>query len=243
MLVGGCNVTNNNSQPGAKPVSVYMQTKASGTTYSNPYGLSEVPGTAAVDSIPKLTNVSMFVKELRLKSVTEDSLDFQQHDLIVNLPLTKDSVQISTKSVPQGTYDGLSLHVGKPAYTDSTKYPDFVSGPSEDQRYSMIISGTYKGKSFTYKVHHDFEFHLKFNPALVISDSTVSADVNLLVDTSKWFIDNETGATLDPTNPDDLEKIVENIDSSFEAHRHEHEREDKHSGNDSGSGSHSDGGN
>ncbi|HKI45803.1 MAG TPA: hypothetical protein VKA08_10780 [Balneolales bacterium] len=245
MMVGGCNVTNNNSQPGAKPVNVYMQTKTSGTTYSNPYGLSEVPGTAAVDSTLKLTSVSMFVKKLRLKSITEDSLDFQQQNLVVDLPLGKDSVQISTKAVPQGSYDGLSLHVGKPAYADSSKYPDFVAGPSEHQRYSMIISGTYKGKSFTYKVHHEFEFELKLNPPLVISDSTVSVDVNLLVDTSKWFVNKETGATLDPTNPDDLEQIVENIDSSFEAHRREHEREDNHNSNHdsgSGSGNNSDGG-
>ena len=253
MVIAGCNVTNNNSQTTARPVNVYMQTKSTGTVYANPYGLSEVPGTAAVDSSLKLTSVSMFVKQLRLKSVTEDSLDFRQNDLVVDLPLLgKDSVQISTTAVPPGSYDGLSLHVGKPAYADSAKYPNFVSGPSEHQRYSMIIDGSYKGKSFTFKVHHEFEFYLKLNPPLTINDSTASVDVNLLVDTSKWFVNQETGATLDPTNPESLEQIIENIDSSLEAHRKEHEREGEGhnnndhntngSGSDSGSGQHNDGG-
>jgi len=208
----------------------------------------QVSTTAAVDSSLKLTRVALFVKELKLKSVAEDSLDFNQQDLVVDLPLGQDSVQISTTAVPKGSYDGLKLHIGKPSYADSAKYPDFVAGPSEHDRYSVIIQGSYKGQDFTFKAHHEFEFHLKINPPLVISDSTVSVDVNLLVDTSKWFVDPETGQTINPTDHEAIEKIIENIDSSFEAHKREHEMEDGHhdnhdQGNNNSSGHENDSGN
>lgn len=236
VVISGCNVTGN-KQSTTRPVNVYMQTKTSSKTYSNPYGLSEVSTTAAVDSSLKLTRVALFVKELRLQSVAEDSLDFNQKDLVVDLPLGQDSVQISTTAVPQGSYDGLSLHIGKPSYADSAKYPDFVAGPSEHDRYSVIIQGSYMGQDFTFKVHHEFEFHLKINPPMAITDSTVSVDVNLLVDTSKWFVDRETGQTLNPTDPHALEKIIENIESSLEAHKREHEMDDGHHNNDQGTDS------
>ncbi len=243
VVISGCNVTSN-KQSNTRPVNVYMQSKTAFKAYANPYGLSEFPTTAAVDSSLKLTRVSLFVKELRLKSVAEDSLDFNQKDIVVDLPLGQDSVQISTTAVPQGSYDGVSLQIGRPSFADSAKYPDFVSGPSEHDRYSVIIQGSYLGQDFTFRARHEFEFHLKINPPLIVSDSTVSVDVNLLVDTSKWFVDRETGQPINPTDREAIEKIIENIDSSMEAHRREHEMEDGHHNNhDQGSNDNSGNGN
>ncbi len=248
VMLSGCGLINKSHTSTQKQVNVYMKTNASAKTYSNPNGLSEVSQTSTPDSTLKLTSVSMYVKAMMLKGIMTDTtngvqdsmshgdddmwdhykanaLTFSQKNFVVNLPLNQDSVMISTSQVPSGKYYGLFMHISRPDSADSAKFPDFVSGSSWKDRYSLIVKGTYNGQDFVYKSHRNFIIGMPINPPVTITDSTASVNVKLTVNTSKWFINPWTGKVIDPTDSTKFRMIDWTIMRSFFAHCGEHDYE------------------
>jgi len=229
VAVTGCNSLGSNA-PVTRKVGVIMKAVTGSTpVYANPYGMAEQAGTQAGSTI-SLSKVKLFVKKLELKSVSEDSLDFEAKKLVVVLPLDTTSVTLSTAQVPAGTYDKFEIHINKPSPQDSTLDRDLVQGAPDSLRYSMIINGMYNGQPFTYKSHHNFEIELELNPPLVVTDTTMSVNVRLLVKTTAWFHDR-SGALLDPTDPANAVQIDQSIRRSFEAH-------EEHGDHEKGNGDH-----
>ena len=219
-----------------------MKTNTAAQTYSNSAGLSETAQTTTRDSTSlKLTSVEMYVKQIMLKGTKidttsgvqdsmshgdddmwehykEGSLAFKQNNFVVNLPLDQDSVMVSTSQVPTGKYYALFMHISRPDSADSAKYPDFVSGSTWKDRYSLIVKGTYNGRDFTYKSHRNFIIGMPIRPPVAITDSTSNVNVKLLVNTSHWFVNPWTGKVLDPTDSTNFRAIDWTIMRSFIAH-------------------------
>ena len=171
--------------------------------------------TLTVDDIT-ISEVKMLVNELELESTENDSLDFEANNLIVELPLDGSPFIISSKSVPLGVYGELDISVDKPDRNSNIGDADFDDGQNQ---YAVVIRGTKDGNDFTLKSREDFDFKLDFEPPLEITDSTNSVEIDIMVNVEQWFRAGLNGRTLDPSNPDDIERIEENIEKSFETRR------------------------
>jgi hypothetical protein len=209
LLFTGCDISDPGSSSDHK-VSVKMKVQSSTTSQK----ISQTPSTQAIDS---LTEIKLLVEELELESTfDDDSLDFEVDDLIVNLPLDGTEFTLTSATVPDGVYDEFEMEMEGPDEDSNIQDPDFYngSGDDDDDGYSIVIKGVYNGEDFTYRSEEDFELELGFNPPLEISNNT-SPSIAINVDPSSWFKDS-SGNDLDPNDPNNREKIDENIENSFE---------------------------
>lgn len=178
--------------------------------------------TLAVNGVT-ISEAKFLIRDLELESIGNDSLDFEVSNLVVDLPLDGSPFILSNRSVPNGTYEELDVEVHKPNADDAISDTAFIDGSN---RYSMVIRGTKDGSDFTLKSDEDFDFELDFIPPLEITDSTASVDIDLMVRVETWFKAGINGRTLDPTNPEDIGLIENNIERSFETRRNIFNRRD-----------------
>lgn len=225
LLFAGCNISDSGSG-GNRKVAVKMQIQSS----TGSQKISRTPSTQAVDS---LTEIKVLVEELELESsFDEDSLDFEVDDLIANLPLDGSAFELASATVPDGVYDEFEMEMEGPDEDSNVQDPDFYNDSGDDDDgYSIVIKGVYNGEDFTYRSKEDFELELELNPPLEISNNT-SLSIAINVDPSSWFKDS-SGNDLDPNNPDNREKIDENIENSFEVEKEEDEDDDDDDDSDS----------
>lgn len=165
----------------------------------------------------ELTNVKFLVDEFELGGVDDDSLDFEMEDFVVDLPLDGSDLLITNQMVPEGTYEEFEFEVADADDDSNVQDPDLIQGTADSLRYSTVVKGTFNGVSFTYNSQSEFEFDYELVPNLVVSETSTPAVLMILVDTSSWFIDSETGAVLDPNLPENRSKIDQNMRLSFEA--------------------------
>ena len=187
----------------------------------------------------QIDTAKVLLKELEFHSATEDSLDFKQGPLILTLNLDSTVTSVAIDNVPHGLYDAISFEIHKPRPNETINDTDFVAGPKEDQRYSVVVEGFYNGAHFVYRSQRSAEVHINLNPPLNISDSLSSYNATIKVDVSKWFVD-QNGNVLDPTNPNNAEAIDRAIQRSFHGFEdnnhngHDDHEESGHNGNHSG---------
>lgn len=168
-----------------------------------------------------ITEAKMLVRRIEFKSdleddgVADDSLDFQTDPLVVELNLNGSINEVAVSDIQTGSYDEIEFDVHKPEDNETPPDPDFKIGDSGDERFSVIIRGTFNGQNFVYRSNENMEQELELNTPLVISEDTENLNVTLTVDLSQWFVD-ENGNELDPTNPDNENAIDESIERSFE---------------------------
>lgn len=153
----------------------------------------------------ELTLVKLLIDNLELETVSDDSLDFEINDLVVDLPLDGDTLEIASQQIPAGSYDKLDIEI------DSDIVEDSVLNDSTGY-YSIVVKGLYNGEEFTFKTNREFEEEFKFSPPIEVTDSTTSLSLNLSIDVDRWF------KYADPNDPDDQEKIERNIKRSFNAY-------------------------
>jgi len=243
-IISSCDVANKSGV--SKKVSVDMQVA---TLPMNKLNMNTIQQTDSV----ALSNIKLLVRKLELKSEGEfengqetegqntvqdeqgdendqgnsDSEEFELKNQIFDLPLSGDAVSVSTGQIPAGAYSSIEVKIGPAEQGSGLQDPDLIEGDADSLRYSMAISGTYAGNTFTFKTHNFFKIEMALNPPVVVADTTQNVDVNLMVDPSGWFKNSQTGEFLDPTNPDNHDMIEANIAHSFKA---EHHDEDEHEG-------------
>lgn len=164
----------------------------------------------------ELTSVKFLVDEFELGRVDDDSLDFEMEDFVVNLPLNGSELLITNQIVPEGIYEEFEFEVADADDNSNIQDPDLVQGTADSLRYSVVVKGTFNSESFTYNSQAEFELNFEIIPNLVVSESSTPTALMILVDTSSWFIDSESGALLDPTLPENRSKIDQNMRTSFE---------------------------
>jgi hypothetical protein len=160
-----------------------------------------------------IQQVKLFITEMELESIQNDSLDFEIENFIVNLPLDGSPLVLTEQVVPAGIYDEFELEIEKP--DDSDVQVNDTDFRDETGSYSVVVKGLYNGEEFMFRSSEDFEIDIDLNPPLELVDGGSSILV-ISIDISGWFKGSD-GEDLDPKNPDNTERINQNIESLFEA--------------------------
>lgn len=169
-----------------------------------------------------ITEAKILIREIELESdleddgIADDSLDFETGPVAVNLNLDGSLNPISVNEVPAGRYDEIEFEIHKPEDNETPPDPDFKIGTSGDERFSVIVRGTYNGQDFLYRSTENMEQEIELGSPLIIEEGQGNINVTLTIDLSRWFVD-ENGNELDPTLEDNRDEIDESIKRSFEA--------------------------
>jgi len=212
MLFVGCNST------GTDPA---QPTLALSIAARNAPQFSGKQNTTVESSHITISEAKMLIREVELKSdreddgIADDSLDFKSESFVVVLNLDGTPNEVALSEVPSGTYDEIEFEVHKPEDNETPPDPDFKTGTSGDERFSIIISGSYDGQDFIYRSRVNMEQEIELNTPLSITEDSGPANLTMLVDLSEWFMD-ENGKLLNPTNPENENAIDDSIRRSFE---------------------------
>lgn len=169
-----------------------------------------------------IDEVKLYIDEMELESIENDSLDFEIEDFIVNLPLDGSPLTLTEMALPQGIYDEFELEIEKAEDDINVNDSDFRD---ETGTYSLVVLGTFNGEAFSFRSSEDFELELDLNPPLELGEGESSV-LKVTVDVSSWFI-GSSGETLDPNNPDNYVIINENIENSIEGFEDENDFDDE----------------
>lgn len=211
LLLYGCNSTGTNDHMASMSLNFAAQNASSSSKIA----------TTQADELT-ITEAKMLIKEVELESSLEDdgaandTLDFETGPLVVSLNLDGTPNEVSINEVPAGSYDEIEFEVHKPEDGETPPDPDFKTGSSGNERFSVIIKGTFNGQDFLYRSRENMEQELELAHPLVINDDTGNTNLTLSVDLSLWF-KNENGTTLDPTAENNRSRIDDSIKRSFEA--------------------------
>jgi hypothetical protein len=199
-----CDTTNSRDE--VATVQLQMQVKADNTAAKQFSANQNVQGVV-------IQQIKLFVEEMELESIQNDSLDFEIENFIVNLPLDGSPLVLTEQEFPAGIYDEFEIEVEKPDDLDvNVTDTDFRD---ETGSFSIVVKGLYNGVEFTFRSSEDFEIEIELNPALEIRDGEMAL-LTLSVDVSNWF-KGANGEDLDPNDPANTELINSNIELSFEA--------------------------
>lgn len=212
LLLSGCNSTGTKSNLSSLSLSFVTQNSSQSTQKRN---------TSVQSNHVEITEAKMLIREVKFKSdieddgVPEDSLDFSTDSFVVLLNLDGSPNEVAVSEVPEGRYDEIEFEVHKPEDDETPPDSDFKIGDSGNERFSIIIRGTFDGEDFLFRSNENMEQEIELTSPLEISEDTENINVTLTVDLSEWFVD-ENGNALDPTNPDNEDAIDESIERSFE---------------------------
>ncbi|CAN5391941.1 hypothetical protein BH23BAC3_BH23BAC3_17340 [soil metagenome] len=211
----GCDLTES-SVDGPSDVKVQMKVNAGPTAKAMLTSNNEHTNTLEIQE------VKLFIEEMELESVMDDSLDFEIEYFIVNLPLDGTPLVITEKQIPAGLYDEFELEIEKPDDDDvEVNDPDFRD---ETGSYSLVVKGLFNGEEFTFRSSEDFEIEMDLNPPLEVTESESSTLV-ISIDVDSWFRSSD-GEYLDPKDFRNTEQINENIENSFEGFEDEFDDDD-----------------
>lgn len=213
LLMIGCDATNSDGNQPSLSLSFAVKSSAQPKA---------VTGNSLQSSHVTITEAKMLIREVEFESdleddgIADDSLEFETGPFVVELNLNGALNTIAVKNVPAGSYDEIEFEVHKPEDNETPPDPDFKIGTSGDERFSVIIRGTYNGQEFLYRSNENMEQEIELASPLLIDEQTESINVTMSVDLSQWFV-SETGSDLDPTDENVRDQIDESIKRSFEA--------------------------
>lgn len=195
-------------------------------TLSSSYSLAvlgKYASVSGVDSI-SITRARFVMKDVKFKSIMEDTLNFKSGAFILDLNLSGIEQTVAVANVPFGSYQRIEFDVHRiepstiAGRSDTAQFADFLAG----ERYSIIINGTVKinGKdsAFTYRSKVDAKQKIDILPALTVSKDSVDVKTVLRISSAQWF-KNGSGALLDPNDKKNEGTIDENIKASIKLKR------------------------
>jgi hypothetical protein len=113
--------------------------------------------------------------------------------------LSGDVQKISAANIPQGVYDHIKFEIHKPGVNEEFSDPDFNTGSAGNQRFSIIIIGTYNSARFVFKSQNTINQSINIDPPVIVADSIGVANLTLAVNVDNWFSDGD-GGYLNPTD-------------------------------------------
>lgn len=221
--INSCNLFGTNAKNSVKTGISFVATTAGSSTQNVMPTTSTNGGftMASTSTGLQIDTAKVLIEKLEFHSASEDSLngnedslDFKQGPFVMNLNLDSTLTKVAIDNVPPGTYDGISFLIHKPGPNETVSDPEFVTGPNEDQHFSVVVKGFYNGTHFVFKSQRSAEVHIRINPPLNISDSLAAYNTTIKVNVNSWFTD-QNGNTLDPTNPNNADAIDSAIQRSF----------------------------
>lgn len=141
---------------------------------------------------------------------------------LVDLPVNGTMTSALSVTVPPGSYSAVEgkIRALRADGDQGTGSRAFLAAHPELAGVSVIVTGTFNGKSFTYTGAPRAEFEATFTPPLVVD----AAPVNLTVsaDVTTWF-KTQSGTLIDPSTANaggaSAGAVADNIRRSFKAFR------------------------
>lgn len=148
-----------------------------------------------------------------------DSNEVEVGPVVVYLDLDGNVNTIAAANIPQGTYDRIKFEIHKPGQNESLPDGEFRTGPGGNERYSIIVKGTYNSTPFVYRSTNTMNQSININPPLVIADSVGVANATLVVNVFPWFKNGINDLDPSDTSAPNVSMIENNIRASFRAFR------------------------
>jgi hypothetical protein len=166
------------------------------------------------DDSMQVNNVRMVLgKSFFLGETDDDSLVY--NDGFGQLTFSADgSTQFPIVGGPfqAGIYRSVSFNVLQaPDSEDSVIDDDFTQG---NQRFSIIIDGTYNEEPFNFRSKQEFMNSFNFNPDLTVSQNNQRFVYTFVNNAQQWF--RQANTLLDPRVEENRSKINERIGLGFD---------------------------
>ncbi len=238
-VVSACSAADSTRPGGALPMTVSFSTAApTGAARSTSTSASaSVTFTSGTDVLV-ITKAQLVVARMELArsgaSCTSTAAagddNMNEHDCaalevaptIVSLPVDSSVVSGLSLTVPAGTYSALEAKI-RAVRADSDHGAGsaaFLSAHPELAGVSVLVTGTFNGKAFTYTGAPRAEFETSFSPPVVVAATPTNLTVH--VELSRWF-KTSSGALIDPASAigtgANVHAVAENIQRSFRAFR------------------------
>jgi len=238
MLVNGCSDNPVASGPG---VQVNLAAKFSNSVVGFP--LSKAFGTDAVDSI-RIDSVVVVVEKIKfyahidtvLVDTTGRGDDKGEHhgddpdsSLMFRGPFVihvRDTlaVNFADQVIPAGNYDGVKFKIhrlqrGEHHWDSDWRHHGMIIVPTDSsiEGSSIVIWGEVRkeGVWTPFELNVDMELEFKVKGDFTVPEATSSIQIAFQFDLGAWFTNPDTGAVIDPTDPDNLWKIKWAIRRAF----------------------------
>ncbi len=141
--------------------------------------------------------------------VSEDE-DLRMDPLVVDLNVNGSLNTVAVNSVPQGTYYAVKFKIHKPQPYEAI--PDSEFRDSNNNRYSVVVKGTYNGTPFVFKSDITAEQKIMLNPPVTVTGNN-PVNVTITVNPYDWFASN--GSYMDPSDNSNQAEINSQIRTSF----------------------------
>lgn len=223
LVVVGAAACSSSSGPNSRPIGVSFSSQSPTTVGA---ALNDVTVIAGTNTLV-ITKAQVVVRRIKLEqSVTatcadddnrgdDDCAETTIGPVLVNLPLTANTVTSVDASIPPGTYRKIDFRIHKP--TSDTSDAAFVAANPTFANTSIRVEGTYNGTAFVFTSTVSEKEELEFNPPVVID--TTNKNITVQIDISSWF-KNGTAvidpATANPGQPNEG-LVRQNIRASLRA--------------------------
>jgi hypothetical protein len=158
-------------------------------TSGSPINLSKGQATIPV----KLDSAKILLKKIEIENVNDDSLDFMAYaPVVISIGMNAPAYLMLT-GVPFGAYEEFEACI--------------------DSVYAWGSVGADTAK-FYYANKVWIEYEKELYPPIIVSPDSAVLNISLYFDTELWFLDWRYGY-LDPRNPLNKNKILQNIKQSF----------------------------
>ncbi|MEW5798441.1 MAG: hypothetical protein AB1728_05500 [Bacteroidota bacterium] len=185
--------------------------------------LAKSEQSAALDSI-KITRARFVLRDIKFKSPKGDSSNFRTAPMILELSLNGSVQSVGSITVPFGSYSRIEYDVHRVeqteiAATDSTLFAEFLAG----ERYSIIINGIVYNTgaapdTFAYRSKVDAKQKVDFDPAIDVSEASPAVNATVVISSANWF-KNQSGALVNPKDPNNEGVIDENLKASIKVYK------------------------
>lgn len=149
--------------------------------------------------------------------------------LLINdntLQVTHGPTNDETKGLASGTFNAdevfttLAFEIKQAEQSDTGSDSNFdeeafIEGESEDQRYSMIINGSYNGNDFVYKSTRNFNFEFPIQDDSGGTQGNLFYNLPMKTDVTTWFLNEAGDGLLDPGVSENATAINDNIELSL----------------------------
>ena len=143
-----------------------------------------------------ISSAKVLIRDVRFKEeVSGDGTDVKSSSFVVFFAVDGSVTPVARARIRPGIYEILQFTLHKPEDQESLGDPDFGNGPSDDQRYSVIVTGFYHETPFVYRSQVNARQDLRL-PLPIEVPSEGYVNVTLKIDPYAWFTVGEL--VLDP---------------------------------------------
>lgn len=157
-----------------------------------------------------ITEAKALLSEIEVEN-SAGSKSIHISPVVINFDLSGMVKDVVSANIPEGTYSKIKFQLHKPEDTEPISDPEFRTGSSGNQRFSVIIKGTNNGNAFVFRSRKTINIVIDFNRPIDIRSE--AKNITILLQKNLWFLSN--GVEIDPSNSGNDDTIDDNIKRSF----------------------------